>query len=432
MLTRYEQREKGNQPVMDHPGRYAAQHIALFIRSLGIGGVASSMLTLAGAFAERGHKVDLVVARVKGPYLRAVPKSVRLIDLKTRTALACLPVFLMDPQVWWVLAPTLLSSPPVLGNMVALVRYLRREQPAVMLSAGHPGNITALCAIQLAGVQTRLVITQPTHLTLAMQMRTKRGRRLTPWSIRHLYPLADGIVAVSNGVADDLSSTTGIARERITSIYNPAVTPGLQEKARATLNHPWFAPGSPPVVLGVGRLAAEKDFSTLLKAFARVRAVRKVRLMILGEGRERDTLEALGHELGVTTDIELPGWIDNPFAYMARAAVFVLASAYEGFGNVVVEAMACGCPVVSTNCPSGPAEILDGGAYGPLVPVGDEAALAKAILSVLETPPDPERLRARAALFSVDRTADQYLEVLCRSEGLEGTACSGKPEAEGP
>jgi len=161
-----------------------------------------------------------------------------------------------------------------------------------------------------------------------------------------------------------------------------------------------------------------------------VRAVRPARLLILGEGKKRTTLEALARKLGVASDVGLPGFVDNPFAYMARAAVFVLSSAWEGFGNVVAEALACGCPVVSTDCPSGPAEILDGGAYGPLVPVGDDAALAKAILSVLETPPDPERLRARAALFSVDRVADQYLEVLCRSEGLEGTDCSGKPEAE--
>jgi len=274
------------------------------------------------------------------------------------------------------------------------------------------------------------------HNPLSHQVvqRSKRWNwrwRFLPPLIRGVYPWADAIVAVSNGVADDLSSTAGIARKRITTIYNPVVTPGLQEKARATLNHPWFAPGSPPVVLGVGRLAAEKDFPTLLKAFARVRAVRKARLMILGEGRERATLEALAHELGVATDVELPGFVDNPFAYMARAAVFVLSAVWEGFGNVVVEAMACGCPVVSTDCPSGPAEIMDGGAYGSLVPVGDDAALAKAILSVLETPPDLERLRARAALFSVDRAADQYLEVLCRSEGIEETACSGEREAAG-
>lgn len=434
MLTRYEQREKGgDQSVMDLPRRHVAQHIAVFMRSLGIGGQARSMLTLAGALADRGHKVDLVVARVKGPLLRDVPKSVRLIDLKTRRALLSLPAFLAAPRVWWALAATLLGPLPVLESMLALVRYLRREQPAVMLSAGHPGNLAALCAIRQAGTPTRLVISQHIPLTSAMQMRTNRGRRWIVRSVRHFYPWADGVVAVSNGVADDLASTTDLDRERITTIYNPVVTPALHEKARAVLDHHWFASGSPlvPVVLGVGRLAAQKDFPTLLKAFVRVRAARQVRLMILGDGEERAALEALVRELGVAADVELPGFVDNPFAYMARAAVFVLSSAYEGFGNVVVEAMACGCPVVSTNCPSGPAEILDGGAYGPLVPVGDDTALAQAILSILEMPPDPKRLLARAALFSVDRTAERYLEVLCRSAGIEGTARSGEPEAKG-
>jgi glycosyltransferase involved in cell wall biosynthesis len=156
----------------------------------------------------------------------------------------------------------------------------------------------------------------------------------------------------------------------------------------------------------------QKDFPTLLKAFARVRAVRPARLLILGEGKERTELEVLARELGVASDVALPGFVPNPFPHMMRASVFVLSSAWEGLPGVLIEAMACGCPVVSTDCPSGPAEILDGGVYGPLVPVGDDAALAKAILSVLETPPDPERLRARAALFSTDHAADQYLELL--------------------
>ena len=183
------------------------------------------------------------------------------------------------------------------------------------------------------------------------------------------------------------------------------------------MDHPWFAPGSPPVVLGIGRLTTQKDFPTLLKAFAQVRAVRKARLMILGEGRDRQALEVLARELGVASDVDLPGFVLNPFPYMVRASLLVLSSAWEGLPGVLIEAMACGCPVVSTDCPSGPSEILDGGAYGPLVPVGDDGALAKAILSVLEMPPDPERLRARAALFSVERATDQYLQVLLELGG---------------
>jgi glycosyltransferase involved in cell wall biosynthesis len=217
-------------------------------------------------------------------------------------------------------------------------------------------------------------------------------------------------------VAEDLALTASLPRERITTIYNPVVTPALAGQAQAPLTHPWFAPGSPPVLLAVGRLHYQKDFPTLLRAFARVRAVRAVRLLILGEGDQGAALRASAQELGITTDVELPGFVLNPFAYMARAAVFVLSSAYEGLPGVLIQALACGCPVVSTDCPSGPAEILEGGVYGPLVPVGDDVALAKAILSTLNTRPNPDWLRTRAAEFSVDRAVDRYLEVLLRSQ----------------
>jgi glycosyltransferase involved in cell wall biosynthesis len=195
------------------------------------------------------------------------------------------------------------------------------------------------------------------------------------------------------------------------------VTPELEGLARAPVAHPWFAGEGPPVLLGAGRFVAQKDFSTLLEAFARVRAVRPARLMILGGSkrpvRER-RLRALAEHLGVGADVALPGLVANPFACMARASAFVLSSRWEGLPGVLIEAMACGCPVVSTDCPSGPREILAGGMYGPLVPVGDAAALAEAILRVLAAPPDRVRLRARAAQFSVERAVDRYLAVLLR------------------
>jgi len=169
------------------------------------------------------------------------------------------------------------------------------------------------------------------------------------------------------------------------------------------------------VLLGVGRLVRQKDFPTLLKAFARVRAVRPTHLLILGEGRERTKLEMLAQSLGVADAVALLGFTPNPFPYMVRAAAFVLSSAWEGSPGALIEAMACGCPVVSTNCPSGPAEILDNGLYGPLVPVGDSDALAQAMLTVLTQRPPPERLQDRAAAFSVGRVANRYLKVLFNS-----------------
>jgi glycosyltransferase involved in cell wall biosynthesis len=230
--------------------------------------------------------------------------------------------------------------------------------------------------------------------------------------IRRFYPWADALSAVSDGVADDLARVCGMPREKIVTTWNPVVTPALFEAAAQPLEHPWFRPGEPPVVLGVGKLRPQKDFATLIDAFAKVRAKRPARLMILGEGPEEGRLRVRARRLDVSADTALEGFAANPFAMMARAAVFALSSAWEGLPSVLIQAMACGCPVVSTDCPSGPSEILAGGVHGPLVPVGDSDALAAAILRLLDAPPDREGLRRRADDFSAERVALRYLAVM--------------------
>jgi glycosyltransferase involved in cell wall biosynthesis len=300
----------------------------------------------------------------------------------------------------------------------ALVQYLQQHHPAAVIAAKTFPNLAALCARRLARVPTRIIITERTNLSQEVRMHTKHWQwhwYALPRIIRQIYPWADAIVAVSDGVADDLSRTTELPRERVTTIYNPVVTRRLPEQAQRPLAHPWFVADGPPVVLAAGRLEAQKDFPTLLKAFARVRSSRDARLVILGEGKDRAALQAFARTLRVADDVDLPGFVDNPFAYMARAAVFVLSSTHEGLPGVLIQAMACGCPVVSTDCPSGPREILAGGIEAPLVTVGDDIALAHAILTVLHNPPDRERLRARAAQFSAERAVARYLEV-CRGD----------------
>jgi glycosyltransferase involved in cell wall biosynthesis len=232
--------------------------------------------------------------------------------------------------------------------------------------------------------------------------------------MRRNYLQADAITAVSNGVADDIARSIGIPREAITTLYNPTITPDFAAKASQPVAHPWFADGAPPVLLAVGRTTFQKDFPTLLRAFARVRQDRPVRLAIVGEANAKQTarLQDLAGELDVQDAFALLGYQPNPLPYMARAAALVLSSRYEGFPNVLLEAMACGTPVVSTDCPSGPSEILDGGAYGALVPVGDDAALAAAIGATLATPPDPARLRARASIFDYRTAIARYAAVL--------------------
>jgi glycosyltransferase involved in cell wall biosynthesis len=273
-------------------------------------------------------------------------------------------------------------------------------------------NVIALWARSLAIVPTRVVVSIRIAISEDMRHGQPLRGRIATTCAGLFYGAADGVVAVSDGVADDFAQVTGFRRSRIRTIYNPVVTAELSALAEAPLDDPWFAPGQPPVVLSVGRLAVQKDFPTLLRAFALVRAQRPARLLILGEGDKRPELEALARRLGVMRDVCLRGYVDNPFAYMRRCAVFVLSSAYEGLPNALIEAMACGAPVVSTDCPSGPAEILDSGKYGCLVPIGDEAAMAAATLAILRYAPDTTSTRHQAQRFSIETSADQYLGVL--------------------
>jgi glycosyltransferase involved in cell wall biosynthesis len=237
-----------------------SEHVTIFLPSLAGGGAQRMMLNLALGFAERVLTVDLVLQRAEGPYLSQVSDKVRIVDLKARSmALALFP----------------------------LMSYLHRERPLSLLSAMTHTNVIAILAKKLAKVDTHVVISERNTLSVSSRgARSLRGRYL-PLLAKRIYPSADGIVAVSEGVADDLARTLGLPRKRIKVIYNPVVTPELLEKAKEPVDHPWFQPSEPPVILGVGRLSKQKDFPTLFRAFALVRKRRAARLMILGEGEER-------------------------------------------------------------------------------------------------------------------------------------------------
>lgn len=360
--------------------------VALFLRYLGGGGAEVAMVNVARGFVEQGLKVDFVLCQAGGPHQWKVPPEVRIVNL---------------------------GSSGTLANLTALMRYLRQERPIALLSALHFNNEIAVAAKHLSRVSTRVVVCEQNTLSQRARHEVQLAKRLTPLLARLFYSWADGVVAVSQGVARDLVQITGLPLERMRVIYNPAVTPELAEKTKASVDHPWFAAGEPPVILGVGKLEAQKDFPTLIRAFAQVRQVQPARLMILGWGPEpnRLQLEALVRQLGLEEDVALPGYVENPYAYMARAAVFALSSRWEGLPFVLVEAMAVGTPVVSTDCESGPAEILDHGKYGDLVPVGDSQALAKAILRVLAgevKPVEPTSLNQ----FSLKAITQQYIDVL--------------------
>jgi glycosyltransferase involved in cell wall biosynthesis len=397
--------------------------LAFLVRDLGQGGVARSTVRLTRHFLGRGVAVDIILCKDAGPLRSLIPEPARVIVLDRgrpywRTKLM---ICRSDPVGFIQLLPTIVRPGRPLGSyplLPSLVRYLHQARPDALISALTFQNLLAIAACRLADTGTKVLVSERTTFNQIADHRNDWRTRLLPSLVHRHYQMADAIVAVSDGMADTLARQVNLPRARITTIYNPVVDSDLLSSAAAPLEHPWFQPGQPPVVLGAGRLQKQKDFPTLIRAFARLRASRPLRLVILGTGPKRvgaaaqTALKDLASSLGVGDDVDVPGYADNPYRYMARSGVFVLSSAWEGFGNALVEAMACGCPVVATDCPSGPAEILEGGRYGPLVPVGDDAALADAMASVLAAPRHTATLRARAAEFSVERAAGRYEALL--------------------
>ena len=372
--------------------------LAIFRRGLMGGGAERVLINLAHRVAESGIKVDLILSRAEGPLLKIVPPSVEIIDLKAAN---------LDNQQFFKL-PTSFSS---LTSLPKLVAYLQKEKPAALLSASHYSNEIAILAKLFARVSTSVVVSE--HIALSVQARRVEqiSSRLAPLTSRLLYPFANGIVAVSKGVATDLAKTTKIPLQRIQTIYNPVITPELLKKSRETVDFSWFGSDNSPVILGTGRLVKQKDFPNLIRAFALVREKIPARLVILGSGREEKTLKNLIEELNLQDKVILPGFVTNPWAYMAKASVFVLSSAWEVLPTVLIEAVAVGTPIVSTDCESGPKEILDRGKYGDLVPVGDYRSMAEAILKVLSGTTKTVD-RAWLKQFTLETATKKYSDLL--------------------
>jgi glycosyltransferase involved in cell wall biosynthesis len=337
------------------------EKLALFLPSLVGGGAERVMVNLANSMAAKGVKVDLVVANAEGAYKNQVAQNVNIVDFRSERSLASFP---------------------------KLIGYLRREKPKALISALEHTNVLSIWAKRLAFVPTKNIITEHISSSLISYAAgyTPSKLRATLYAMRFTYPLAEKIVTVSQGVADDLVQTIGIDKRKLEVIYNPVLNDAMFQKAEQAIDHPWFQPGEPPVILGVGRLEPQKDFANLLRAFAMLRKKQMARLVILGEGNLRPQLEALIKELGIEDDVQLPGFNSNPYAFMKRASVFVLSSVLEGLPTVLIEAVALGTPVVSTDCKSGPKEILGGSGYGTLVPTQNPEALAVAIEKTLNSP----------------------------------------------
>jgi glycosyltransferase involved in cell wall biosynthesis len=356
------------------------QHVGFFLPSLVGGGAERVFLTLAEGFLNRDVQVDVVVGGSHGDLVDQVDRRACTVDLGKSRLLSALP---------------------------GLVRYLKSRKPQVLLSALTHTNLVAIWARKLAGCQTRLILTE--HLSLQVEAGLK-DRMLYPLA-GLFYPSADAVIAVSEGVAMDLKKLLG-SKAAVKVIHNPVNLDRISVLSKEEPAHPWLQDKDRPVLLAVGRLHPNKDYPTLLKAFSILQSQFPCRLIILGQGEELSMLADEISRMHLTHLVSLPGFVENPYAFMRRADVFVLSSVFEGLPTVLIEALACGATIVSTNCPSGPAEILANGEFGSLVPVKQPAILAEAVSQALAEPIQPLKALRRAGEFDIGHITERYLEMI--------------------
>ncbi|GHV29746.1 glycosyl transferase [Synergistales bacterium] len=378
--------------------------IGFILPSLGSGGgVERVVVNLANQFAEKGYPVDIVLwsGNVDSPYSAEIDKSVNVISIR-------------GPQRQYNL---LFKGIAALCSIGKMVRYINRARPGVIFASTC--ELIAIMANELAKNRSKMAVivhSDPSFSSVLIMQRGKILRlRFFRWLSKLLYPKADWVTGVSKGVAEGVARNGIVPENKIGFIYNPVVTRSLKEKSKEIPGHPWLAKKDCPVFIGVGRLSVEKNFALLLRAFKLVSDKLDSVLLIIGEGALLDDLKKLSAELGIESRVDFTGFLKNPFGAIAHADVFVLSSNVEGLPSVMIEAMACGCQIVSTNCPSGPAEILEGGKFGRLVPVDDETALSEAMLLAYSDPIDKNFLLEHAETFNAGAIGQQYITL---AEGL--------------
>ncbi|MES9852041.1 MAG: glycosyltransferase [Candidatus Thiodiazotropha sp. L084R] len=367
-----------------HESQNSVPHVCLFILKFGDGGVERMMVNIARGLSLIGVRVDFIIKNSNAPYLHLLPDSVRVIKFPVAKQSEALP---------------------------KLLDYLQQNNPDIVVSAKILDDEIALKAKQSHKGKTRFYLRPGTALISRMKARGMGWIRrwLKTRNLVKLFNQADGVVAVSQGVADEVMQLSKVSQDRITVIKNPTITPELYELSEAEVPDPWLADDQPPVILGIGGLRRQKDFPSLIQAFAQVRQQLPCRLMILGQGNKEAQLKQLAQELELGDDFRLVGFVDNPYVYLKHAGLFVLSSLWEGSPNVLTEALALGTPSVSTDCPSGPFEVSRGGEVLPLVPVGDVDRLAEAMLQTLRESPDRGKLKSAVSEYTLERSARSYL-----------------------
>ena len=363
--------------------------LAVFLATSGHSGVDRIMGVLLPAIASRGIKVDLLHINGKGPHIRSDGKNLRVVEL---------------------------GSSHSITSLTPLIRYLKREKPDVLLSDKDRVNQIAIISNKLAGGKARVAVRFGQTVTRMLETRDIMDRSIHHISMRYLYRFADAIISPSEGAAQDMANFARMPRERVTVIPNPIDRDKLFRLAQEPTDHPWFQNENIPVVVGLGELTQRKGFGTLIRAFSILRRERAARLVIIGRGTGMPELEKLVREMDIVDDVQLLGFIANPFPYLRKADLFVQASHYEGFGMALLEALSLGIRVVATDCPSGPRDILQNGLYGALVPIGDPETMAKHMALTLDTPPDPSFLVQAAQPYSLEDVTEQYIQTLGLSQ----------------
>ena len=388
------------------------KHITFFIGTLAGGGAERVILNLTREFIRNGITIDLLVTKFKGPLTTLVPDSVNVIELeKSSRADVAKVVFKLPLSAWYAaLVWLFIDGPKVIRRLPALIDYLNHSSPDVVLSTLDAVNICLLWAKYLSHSESRFIIRQAIfHSQQVNHAQSIFAGKLLTRLVKKWYPSADKIISLTNQMAEDLQESCNIPAAKINTVYNPVdIDAILARRNEAPENLPQLTSGA-AMIMAAGRLCKQKNFPALLQAIRVLKPRRKVALVILGEGPDRPLLEKVIEDLRLKDNVHLLGHVKNPYAYMTQADVFVLTSLWEGLPNVIIEALACGCRVVSTDCPSGPGEILQQGKYGKLVPLNDVMALANAIDDSLKENIDRQAVFSRAKDFSLQKISRQYI-----------------------
>ncbi len=359
--------------------------LTFFIQDFQGGGAQHMFINTANEFAKRGHQVDLLVVNDDGPNKARVYTNVNIVNMgKSRSLSALLP----------------------------MSRYYKEAKPNILLSAMTHSNVIATLARILSFTQTtKLIVTERTFLSVHIQETASMRDKSFSLATKLFYRFADKVIGISKGVADDIRALAYLKADKVSYIYNPVVTEQLRKDFEDDQEVSLKDNPQQKLIITSGRLSFEKDQETLLHAFAIVRKTQDVKLVLLGNGPLEEKLKQTAAELDISEYVHFAGFVQNSVAYMKQANLFVMTSLLEGFCNTIVEALYCGLSVVSTDCPSGPREILDNGNYGHLTPVRDAAALASGMISALEHPFDAQKQKERALCFTVDAICDEYLKL---------------------